>query len=386
VRILYFLQSLIKGGAERLILDVCNELNHRGDVEYLVVGFSGENDYKVLSQNIPYIVCQASIKLSIFRNNIVQIDALHKIIKNFNPDIIHSNVYICELLTREKTFADIGYFTHCHNNMPEFKAFGIKIFFSKGLITKFYEKIRIEKRYLKCNNQFIAISNDTLNYYKRNLHPKLRKNIHFLPNAIDYDKFYNADRKQISEVINLIMVGHMADNKNQIFLIDVLQRLRKENINANLTLLGDKQNNGAKIESKADQLGLRPYVSMPGTVEDVENHLKNQHIYVHSAYFESFGLVMIEAMAAGLPVVCLDGGGNRDIIENGKNGFIIEKPDAKLFAEKIIDLINNPLLYSEISHYAQEFARQYDIKKYVDRLLEMYKVFIKNSSLKNSGN
>jgi glycosyltransferase involved in cell wall biosynthesis len=386
VRILYFLQSLVKGGAERLILDVCNELNQRSDIEYLVVGFSEENDYKQLSQDIPYVVCQAKVKLSVFRRNIIQIDALQKIITDFAPDIIHSNVYICELLTREKTFSNIGYFTHCHNNMPEFKAFGFKTLFRKSLITKYYEKLRIEKRYLKCNNQFIAISNDTLHYYKKNLHPKLRKNIHFLPNAIDFNKFYDADKKQIPENINLIMVGHMADYKNQIFLLDVLQRLRKVNIHANLTLLGDWQNNGAKIESKAEQMGLKPYVSMPGTVEDVEYRLKNQHIYVHSAYYEPFGLVMIEAMAAGLPVVCLDGGGNRDIIENGKNGFIIEKPDAELFAEKIMEMINNPLLYSEISHYAQEYARRYDIKKYVDSLLEMYKDFVKDSSLKNTGN
>ena len=178
----------------------------------------------------------------------------------------------------------------------ECKAFGFKTLFSKSLITKYYEKRRIEKRYRKCNNQFIAISNDTLHYYKRNLHTKLRKNIHFLPNAIDFHKFYNPEKKQISESINLIMVGHMADYKNQIFLIDVLQILRNVNIQANLTLLGDWQNNRAKIESKAEQMGLKPYVSMPGTVEDVENCLKNQHIYVHSASYEPFGLVMIEAI------------------------------------------------------------------------------------------
>ena len=75
-------------------------------------------------------------------------------------------------------------------------------------------------------------------------------------------------------------------------------------------------------------------VSFKGFVDDVQNYLWDCDIYVHSAYHESLGLVLLEAMSAGVPVVTLDGKGNRDIMENGYNGFILNKADEKVFSKK----------------------------------------------------
>ena len=94
---------------------------------------------------------------------------------------------------------------------------------------------------------------------------------------------------------------------------------------------------------------------------------------MHAATYEPFGLVLIEAMAAGLPVVCLDGGGNRDIMEQNKNGIMVHQQDAKVFAEAILHIANNPTIYNEMSAYAAQYAARFDIKPYVDRLLELYR-------------
>ena len=374
LKILYCVQCLGKGGAERLILDICNHLNTRSDVDYLLVSFSQLNEYTTLSQAVNLKYCDAQISLSMFKRNKINIQSWQHIISDFKPDIIHSNVYFCELLTREITLPNVKYFTHCHNNMPEFASFGMKTLFSKNLLTKWYEKKRIEKRYKQCNNKFIAISKDTFDYYKKNLATSLRNNIYLLPNAINYNRFKSDTIKEITGTLNLIMIGHMADYKNQIFLIDVLEYLKNRNIDAKLTLLGDWRDLGAKILEKAKQKGLSDCLEMPGIVENVESYLSKQHIYVHSAYYEPFGLVLLEAMAAGLPVVCLDGGGNRDIIEDGKNGFMIMHENPVEFAEKIIELATNKNVYKSMSFYAQEYAKKYDIKEYVDSLLELYRI------------
>jgi glycosyltransferase involved in cell wall biosynthesis len=81
---------------------------------------------------------------------------------------------------------------------------------------------------------------------------------------------------------------------------------------------------------------------------------------------------MLEAMASGLPVVSLDAGGNRDIIVQGKNGYIVYEQNAELFADTIIELIEDNDLYKSISAYAVEFASKFDIKPYTDRLFELY--------------
>ena len=78
-------------------------------------------------------------------------------------------------------------------------------------------------------------------------------------------------------------------------------------------------------------------------------------------------------MAAGLPVVTLDGRGNRDLIVQGKNGYMVYEQDAEQFADRILEIWNDQQKYKEMSVFAQEFASQYDIKEYVDKLLILYK-------------
>lgn len=379
---MFFVQSLGKGGAERLILEVANQLLEHEHIDLKIVSFSDLNEYESLSENLRIELCRSEIKLSLFHSNKIDISELTNIIHDYNPDVIHSNVYLCELLTRERTFSEISYFTHCHNNMPEFRALDFKTIFNKNLFIKYYEKRRIEKKYIKCNNQFITISKDTLNYYNRNLNRKLKNSIHFLPNAIDYNKFYFDGKRSLNGKLNLIMVGHMSDYKNQIFLIDVLEILIKRGCDVNLKLIGDWRNNGQQIIDIAKEKKLSKYLELPGLINNVEEELKHAHVYIHSSLTESFGLVLIEAMAAGLPVITLDGKGNRDLIEQGKNGYMIYEQNPELFAQTIIDLWNDKEKYQQMSTYAQEYAKQYDIKPYVEKLLGLYRNAIKGKETK----
>jgi glycosyltransferase involved in cell wall biosynthesis len=163
------------------------------------------------------------------------------------------------------------------------------------------------------------------------------------------------------------------DNKNQSFLVDTVAVLLKRGYKVKLDLLGDGPDR-AKVENKIKEEGLSSQVFCHGIVNNVEDYLHNADIYVHSAFSEAFGLVLLEAMAAGLPVVCLDGKGNRDIMREKYNGFMIPKPDVELFAEKIIQLINDKDLYAHISENAESFAKDYDIKAYVEKLMQIYKV------------
>ncbi|MDR1762026.1 MAG: glycosyltransferase family 4 protein [Bacteroidales bacterium] len=372
MKILYFVQSLVRGGAERLIIDICTELQKRKGIEYLIVSFSEQNDYPESTSDLNIAYCNASIQLSLFRKNIVKIDELLNIIQDFKPDIIHSNVYLCELLSREVLFPNIKYFTHCHNNMPEFNNFSLKTLFNKRRFSRFYEKKRIERKYVKCRNKFIAISQDTLIYYQTHLNNKLKTAIYLLPNAINYKKFYNSDFQKSEDTLHLIMAGHFSAYKNQIFLLDVLKIIANKNVPVHLTLAGDWRNNGEVILKKTKKMNLTSKLSMPGIVNNIEDLYKTQSIYVHSSLSEPFGLVLLEAMAAGLPIVCLDGKGNRDIIEEGKNGYMIMQNDPKLFADKILEIWSNSEKYRFMSQYAQEYAKQFDIVNYVDKLLELY--------------
>jgi len=373
-RIMFVVQSLVMGGAERLILEISKELIKRNCAEVLIVGLDSKNEYPLLSHGISFRHADVVYQLSVLGKHRIEISSLQKIIDEFKPDIIHSNCYMQEAPVREIINNSIAYFTHLHDNMPAFRKLKFFEIFSRRRITECYEKQRLIKQYRKCNNSFIAISNDTYNYFNKNLPDDLSENIVLLQNAIDFNKFYyNRPRTiNIHNIIKLINVGHFAFKKNQIFLVSVLKILQQKNINISLKLIGDSKSVKSVFISEAEKLGVMNIIELAGIVDNVEDHLKQADIYVHSALYEPFGLVLLEAMAAGLPVVCLDAGGNRDVMRDGENGFIIKDLDAEKFADTIIKLINDKALYSKMSVNAIEFARGYDIKIYVDRLLELY--------------
>jgi len=375
MKILYIIPSLKKGGGERLVLNIYRELMKRENVNVRLITFSEQNDYSFLSQNILYEVISSKVVPSISGKGIVQVDELLSFIKDFKPDIIHSHLFEAEIISRWKLIKNIAYVTHCHDNMKQFRKFSLKTLIKKELFANFYEKQILIKQYKKCNNHFIVISKDTEQYFRKTLQQSLSKNIHFLPNAINFNIFNNSNKTKAkldkNAIVKLISVGSLVDKKNQIFFIDVVKLLHEKKIKVQLELLGEGPNKKL-LEKKILDNNLKDFIFLKGNISNVEDYFHHSSIYVHAASYEPFGLALLEAMAAGLPVVCLDGKGNRDIIEQGKNGFMVYEKNAELFAGKIIDLIENEELYHSMSVYAVEFARKYDIKEYVDKLLDIY--------------
>lgn len=368
-RILLIIPRLCKGGAERLCLDICNQLQKREGVQVRLITFSDENNYPSLTKDIDWQVVPSSVQLSVFHKNVLNIDALQKAIEDFAPDVIHTHLFEAEIVSRSCNYPQAKWFSHCHDNMRQFRNFGIKTLFNKQLLTNFFEKRYLFSRY-KANggNTFIAVSHDTERYFRETTR---QYNVQFLPNAIDYEKFHCDNDRRPNTKLRLVNVGSYQAKKNQSFLVEVAKKLHERHIDFELNLLGDGEKFG-EVASLVKNNCLEANVMQRGNVENVAEYLWQSDIYVHSAYYEPFGLVLVEAMAAGLPVVTLDGRGNRDLIVQGKNGYMVYEQDAEQFADRILEIWNNKLKYQGMSVFAQEFARQYDIKPYVDRLLELY--------------
>jgi glycosyltransferase involved in cell wall biosynthesis len=243
---------------------------------------------------------------------------------------------------------------------------------SKSLLTNFYERQFLIQRYKRINNHFITISKDTNAYFKRILPRSLKKNVLLLNNAINTRRFSNLNHERKRDKLRLLNVGSFREVKNQQFLVDVADELHKRGENFEMTLVGDGPT-FAQVKEKVESKGLQEVVMMPANVINVEDYYRDANIYVHSTILESFGLVYLEAMSAGLPIVTLDAGGNRDLIIDGETGFMIQKQDAVEFAEKIIRLFNDDALYTKFACNGATFAKSYDIVPYTDRLIDLYR-------------
>jgi glycosyltransferase involved in cell wall biosynthesis len=113
-----------------------------------------------------------------------------------------------------------------------------------------------------------------------------------------------------------------------------------------MTLVGDGPEK-KKIYELIQTYELENKVKLAGLVDDIEDYYRKNNIYIHAANYEPFGLVILEAMSSGLPVICLDGKGNRDIINHEENGFIFNQENPDLFVKQILKLFNNKKLYTQ---------------------------------------
>jgi len=368
MKIVHLIPELKKGGAERLALNIVNGMQTLSNIDVQLITFRSENDYQFLTKSINWIVIPSKVVPSFFGKSIIEVQRLQDYIDTFQPDVIHSHLFetefiLAHILLPTKTSRIV----HFHDNMHQFRNFQLKMFLNKTCLTDFFEKRIILKSYPK-NTTAICISKDTKQFADKSL-PR-RISIKLLHNAIDLVRF-QPDEKQL-KTNEITIIGSLVDKKGQQLAIDCIAELKTREVELHLNILGDGVNLKS-LQKQINQLSLQNSATLHGNVEYPEQFLRRSSIYLHTSYYEPFGLVLIEAMACGLPVVCTDGKGNRDLIHESENGFMIWERDPKLLADKIELLLKNEDLRMEMGEKARKFAQGFGMENYVDHLLSIYK-------------
>lgn len=109
-----------------------------------------------------------------------------------------------------------------------------------------------------------------------------------------------------------------------------------------------------------------------GFQQNINKILNDSDIFVSPSKREGFSLALMEAMAAGLPVICTDIRGNNELIEDGINGFLIHDGEVERLKNKIITLIEDDELRSQISLNNLKKVKQYDIKQINSQMDRIY--------------
>jgi glycosyltransferase involved in cell wall biosynthesis len=368
LRITHIIPNLKKGGAERLALNSVNALQSLSNIEVQLITLSNENDYSFLSNSINWQVIPSRVIPSLSGKTIVEVKQLQEYIDTFQPDVIHSHLFETEMILAHILLpVKTKRIVHFHDNMHQFRNFQLKTLFNKTYLTDFFEKRIVLKSYSE-NTTAICISKDAQQFADNVLPGSISKKL--LHNAIDLVRFQPLEKQIKSNEITII--GSLVDKKGQQLAIYCIAELKNRGVELHLNILGDGVNRMA-LQNQIDQLRLQNSVTIHGNVEFPEQFLQSSSIYLHTAIYEPFGLVLIEAMACGLPVVCTDGKGNRDLIHEGENGFMVWERDPKLLADKIELLFKNDNLRMEMGEKARVFAQEFGMKKYVDQLLLIYK-------------
>lgn len=369
MRILHVITSLIKGGAERLTLDIGHQLIAQGH-DFKLITLNSENHYPTLSQGIDIEVCPSTVSYSITGKDTIKIDAFKKAVETYQPDIIHSHLLEADIVSQQAYIEAAKYVTHWHGCYKTTNPTPFSKRFSKTYIGNQYTLNKLKANYKRSDNQFIAISQFIHDYVHENVGISEKK-ITILHNAIDLERFAFTNSRRFDDTIRLVNIGSMMPNKNQAFLLDVVVALKAKGHKVLLDLIGSGPTENL-LKEKAKQLGIEYEVNFTGAIPNPEKYLNEAHIYAHCAWHEPFGLVLIEAMSCGLPVVSFNTGGPIEIVQEGKTGYLVEKDNLATFVDKILQLAGDRALYEDFSKNAMAASKQYDIKTYTDKLIAFY--------------
>ena len=212
----------------------------------------------------------------------------------------------------------------------------------------------------------------------------LHERFSVIPTGTDLAPYLSADGKALrneqgwkDETI-LISVGRLAAEKNWDTLLHAFAKAQAEHTNARLVLIGDG-NARQSLEALAAELGVADRVTFTGSLpfEEVPRYLKAADVFAFASVTETQGLVTIEAMAAGLPIVAVDGPGTRDIVEHGKQGFLVEN-DPNALAEGLNQLLSDSKKMKRFSSNALKKSKTLDVNELGKQLIGVYEQAIQD--------
>ena len=135
-----------------------------------------------------------------------------------------------------------------------------------------------------------------------------------------------------------------------------------------LTILGEGSLS-THLKLMASELGIREHVSFEGFVEDTQPYLERASVFVHTSRFEGFPSAILEAAAAGCPIVATDSpGGAREILRAGELGTLVPVGDAQAVAAAILEILNGEIVFSPPHDYGKRFSLSDIATEYLDAL------------------
>jgi glycosyltransferase involved in cell wall biosynthesis len=309
------------------------------------------------------------------------------------PDLIHANSIRAGLVATAATFGlDTPVVWHLHDLLRRHP---------------FSTAIRAFA-FLSPRTRMIAVSRAAADKFSGRLLP-WKNRVTVILNAIDLAKFH-PNRSATQEILDELrlgdeqlgataargipqpkfvigIVGRLTPEKGQLELLRAFAQVLKEIPQARLVMVGAPLFNldheyVQLLKQTASELGISDRVRMPGARKDVAAIMQALDLLVINSVVEAFCLVALEAMACGTPIVAAVSGGIPELIEHGKNGWLLPRRDEQTLAAAILDLSRQPELRAQL---AEQGKKHIDSRFCADRYVAELQAFYRsNGNLKST--
>lgn len=293
IKIVNIISKLVYGGTETVLLNYYSKIN-KDNFEYYIITMEASNQNAIKRME--------KIGFKVF------------IVGDWEKQPIIVGKKICDILSKYKF--DIIHSHLSHTNfyfMILGKICGIKVRISHSHLTstdvtvKDKLKHNIYKKLIRFfGTHFMACSEAAAKDLYGNYN-----NVYILKNAIDVNKFvyneeirtkYRTELKIKKEDILICNIGRMCEQKNQIFLIDIMNNIIRKNNKYKLLIIGEGELEN-KIKEKIDEYNIQDNIIILSKREDINCLLQAADIFILPSLYEGLGIVLIEAQSAGLPSV-----------------------------------------------------------------------------------
>jgi D-inositol-3-phosphate glycosyltransferase len=254
------------------------------------------------------------------------------------------------------------------------------------------ERLEGEMRLLKTADRIVAATQAEVAQfqwlYKADTH-----RVVVIPPGVDTTHFYPIDRDEALEFIGgpgdkdmLLFVGRIEPLKGIDTLLRAVALLADRGVLKEhpicLAVLGGERGGESdhlspemeRLQALRESLGIDDIVTFLGRRDQdtLQYYYSAAKLVVVPSHYESFGLVALEAMACGVPVVASETGGLAFLVRDGETGFHVPADDAEALADRLLRLLQDELLRSRMSQQAAAYAKGYDWSIIADKVIRMY--------------
>lgn len=352
--ILFFVKTMNMGGTSNVILQLCKILQPH--VKKIVVCSVGGPMVENLNQMGIKHIEVGNVGCHRLSEAIKILQQLNVIIKRENITIVHTHhrmsAFYTAFLYKKRKFKFVN---TAHNT-----------FYDNKLMTKFAYKnaniIACGKMVKKNLVEFFGIPDEQVTVIHNSMEPYNGKlEIIDILQQLKNEGYYL--------VAN---VGRFAKQKGMEYFIDSYPLVKKETDKIKYVLVGDGEDK-EKLKKKISELGIQDDVIFLGFRRDVQNVLSQIDLLVLSSLWEGLPLTPIEGFSVGKTVVATAVDGTVEIVENGKNGFLIPAKDAKAIAEKVVYLFKHPDKQKIMEEEATKtFVDEFSFEKFSDSIVDYY--------------
>lgn len=343
MKIIHLLATNNYSGAENVVIQIIKMFEKNNDVNMLYIAKQGPIEKTLTKKNIKYVLLD---KMS-FKN-------IKQVIEKEKPDVIHAHDFTMSIIATRFKKNGITIISHLHHNPDWIKRKNIKsiLYF---LASKRIDKILVVSKSIK--NEYIYAN-------------KIIKKIMVVGNPVDIRSLLNNEDNNIKKEIDILFVGRMTEAKNPLLFIEILKMINDKGIKVNSLMVGDGDLM-EKVEDKIKKLKLEN-VRLTGFVRNPYLLMKKSKIICMPSKWEGFGLVAVEGLTFGIPIVASKVGGLVDIV-NDCCGKLCESK--KEYVDEIIKLLTEKSYYHNKSIQAKERANCLDnIEQYKSNLMKVYEI------------